>query len=84
MFLAVIMYCSALDVTSCEVLLRSKGGFFTIEEACEEEIATIGNGLVEEGYFVKAKCFELESDNRLEINHVTIGEQLALLKIGNR
>ncbi len=70
MFLAVIMYCSALDVASCEVMLRSKGGVFTIEEDCLEEITLIGNGLVEEGYFVKAKCFELDT---------VVGSELALI-----
>jgi len=57
MFIAVLLYCSILDdATSCDVMIR-KNHLFTTEIECKQEIATIAQGLLSTGHYVKAKCF---------------------------
>jgi len=57
MFIAIILYCSVItDPTSCDVMIR-KNHLFQTQPECQQEIATIAQGLIVTGHYVKAKCF---------------------------
>ena len=58
MFLGLILMCSSIsDATTCDVGIQ-KMPFYASEQLCRDKIYELGQDLVEEGIYIKVKCFD--------------------------
>ncbi len=58
MWLAVLLTCSGPMSLTCDVLVRT-GGMFPTQEDCSKEVKTVANELVNNGLYVKGRCYKL-------------------------
>ena len=58
MWLAVVMYCVSLDVTSCDVIANVKELHIT-EESCREDAYSVATSIVAQGFYASPGCFKI-------------------------
>ena len=60
MWLAVLLTCSGPMSLTCDVLVRT-GGMFPTQEERSKEVKAVANELVNNGLYVKGKCYKLNT-----------------------
>ena len=58
MWLAVIMVCQTLQVTSCTVIANEANIFYTLEQ-CQEDVNNMVTTITGDGFFAKPVCFKV-------------------------
>jgi hypothetical protein len=58
MWLAVIMVCSTLEATTCEVIANQENIFYTLEK-CQEDVVNMATVIADNGFFAKPACFKV-------------------------
>ena len=58
MFLAVVMMCSTLEVSSCTLMANLANIWYT-EEECQNDAIKVAGTILLNGYYAKPKCFKV-------------------------
>ena len=59
MWLAVVMFCTTPNVTTCQVLANT-ANFYYSEEACMKDATDVANAIILQRSYAKAGCFKLD------------------------
>ena len=59
MFISVLLVCTSLHVSSCDVVANTEDLYFS-EQQCQNQTAIVVAKLVSSGIAVKPKCFKID------------------------
>ena len=60
MFISVLLVCTSLHVSSCDVVANTEDLYFS-EQQCQNQTAIVVAKLVSNGIAVKPKCFKIDN-----------------------